>query len=284
MKKILFINVLIWAAMLPIFSQAVWNRIPLTGTEAKIISIARQPGFNVSLNVTFPLGDVSPQNIQLTTLQNAAYSPETMGQLFEKLGGQFFLGSPSGQEQQTVEMSGQMSALPGVGLGMRLGKRFELRAGFEQFRSEWSGQFPVMVFPHEQGQPVPPKTLQGSIHALASGVLLNIETAFFFTGGSLRPYLSGGVRGQFPIHTDSGAEIAGVSLPLEIEVVGTSFSPYAGAGLQWNFWKNAFLKAECTFGQLPGGAYSPAAGAGVGWKFYGQDIQDLQDLQDLQRH
>ena len=267
MKKILFVNALLWAAILPTFSQTVWNRIPLTGSGAKIITVVREPRFNVRLTGTFPMGDISPQNIQSAALQNAAYAPETLGQLFEKLGGEFFLGSPSGQNQQSIEMSGQMRALPGVGLGIRLGRRFEFRAGLEQFRSEWSGQFPVIVFPHEQGQPVPPKTLQGSIHASASGVLINLETAFFITGGSIRPYLSGGIRGQFPMNMDSGAEIAGVSLPLEIEPVETSFSPFAAAGVQWNFWKNAFLDAGCSFGQWPGGDYGPAAEAGIGWRF-----------------
>lgn len=267
MKKILFINALIWATILPSFGQTVWNRIPLTGSEAKIISVVRQPRFNVNFTGTFPVGNVAPQNVQLSSLQNAAHAPEMIEQLFEKLGGEFFIGNLSGQQQQSIEMNGSMSAMPGLGLGMRLDRRFEIRTGLEQFRSEWSGQFPVTVFPHEQGQSVPPKTLQGNVHASASGFLLNIETAFFITAGNVRPYVSGGVRGQFPIQTDSGAEIAGVSLPLSIEPVGTSFSPYAGAGVQWNFWKNAFLDAGCTFGQLPGGGYRPAGAVGIGWRF-----------------
>lgn len=268
MKKILFVNALIWAAILPAFSQTAWNRIPLTGSGAKIISAARQPRFNVSLTGTFSLGNVAPQNIRLHALQTAAYAPEIAEQLFEKLGGEFFPGTPSGQEQQSIEMNGQMSALPGVGLGIRLGRRFELRVSAEQFRSEWSGQFPVMVFPHEQqGQPLQPKTLQGSIHASASGILVNIETAFFITGGNVRPFVSGGVRGQFPVQTASGAEIAGVPLPLSIEPVRTSFSPFAGVGMQWNFWKNVFLDAGCVYGQLPGGDYRATVKAGVGWKF-----------------
>jgi hypothetical protein len=268
MKNILFITALSWAAASSVSGQTVWNNIPLTGAEAKIISAARQPRFNVSLTGAFPLGGISPQNIPLATLQNAAFSPETAGQLFEKLGGQFFIGNPSGQHAQTVELAGQTQAMPGLRLGVRVGSRFEISAAAQHFQSEWSGKFPVMVLSYQQEPPAQPKTLQSSVSASVSGVLLDVETVFFVSGrGIVRPYLKGGARGQFPMQTESRAEIAGVVLPLEIEPVETSFSPFGGAGASWHFWKNAFVDAGCVFGKIPGGDYAPALEASIGWGF-----------------
>lgn len=267
MKKILFINALMLAAMLPIFGQSPWNRIPLTGAEAKILPTANSPKFSISLSAAFPLGGISNQNLEIAEIQNAAFSPGTAEQLFEKLGGQFTLYNPSSQKQSSIQMSGKTSAMPGLRLGVLLGNRFEIRASGQYFKSEWAGEFPVFVtanFPHEPSQP---KTLQGNASASASGMLLDVETIFFIAGrGVVRPYMKGGVRGQFPLQSESGAAIAGVSLPLEIEPLQTEFSPFGGAGARISFLKNAFLEAGLTYAKSAG-RYSAEVGAGLGWRF-----------------
>jgi hypothetical protein len=268
MKKILFINALMLAAMLPIFGQSAWNRIPLTGAQAKILSTANSPKFSISLSAAFPLGGISNQNLEIAALRYAAFTPGTAEQLFEKLGGEFTLYHPSSQKQETIEMSGKTSPMPGLRLGFSLGNHFEIRASGQYFKSEWTGEFSVFVtanFPHEPSQS---KTVQGGASASASGMLLDVETVFFIAGrGVARPYVKGGARGQFPLQSKSSAEIAGVSLPLEIEPLGAEFSPFGGAGARWSFLKNAFLEAGATFGKLPGGDYKPTLEAGIGCAF-----------------
>lgn len=272
MKKSLFFHILMSAILLPLafsslYGQAVWNNLPLTGAEAKIIAGAKSPRFSASLTYNFSLGSVSSQNIPVADVQSAAFTPGAVEQLFEQLGGQFFIGNPSGQPSESVEMSGQMQAMPGLRLGVRAGSRFEIRAGAQHFKSEWSGEFPVFVvanFPHEPSQP---KTLQGSANASASGMLLDVETVFFVGGrGVVRPYVKGGARGQFPLQSESAAEIAGVSLPLEIEPMATEFSPFGGAGARLNFLKNAFVEAGLTYAKSAG-RYSAEVGVGLGWQF-----------------
>lgn len=268
MKKILILNALLWAMnTFPASGQTVWNQLLLTGASAKIITTAKPPRFNISLIGTFPLGGIASQNIEFAAFQNAAFSPEIMGQLFEKFGGPFFVGEPSTSKQQTLEMSGQTQAMPGLRLGLRLGNRFELRAGGQYFQSKWSGEFPVFVLPHQQEYPTPPKTLQGSLNASASGVFAETDLAFFFANGAVRPFVKGGVRGQFALQNSSGASIEGVALPLEISPVETAFSPFGGAGLRVSFLKNGFVEAGCSFGKLPDGDYKPSLEVGVGWGF-----------------
>jgi hypothetical protein len=267
MKKILFINALMLAAMLPAFSQSAWSRIPLTGAQAKILTTANTPKFSISLSAAFPLSGISTQNLEIAALQNAAFAPGTVEQLFEKLGGEFTLYNPSSQKQETIEMSGKTSPMPSLRLGFLLGNRFEIRASGQYFKSEWTGEFPVFVaanFPH---QPSQSKTLQGSANASASGMLLDVESVFFIAGrGVVQPYMKGGLRGQFLQQSESGAEIAGVSLPLEIEPLTTEFSPFGGAGARWNFSKNASLEAGISYAKSAG-RYSGELNAGLGWRF-----------------
>lgn len=269
MKKILILNALFWAMnTFPASGQTVWNQLLLTGASAKIITTAKPPRFNISFTGAFPLGSIASQNIEFAAFQNAAFSPEIMGQLFEKLGGPFFIGGPSSQPTQTVELVGQTQAMPGLRVGLRLGNRFELRAGGQYFQSKWSGEFPVFVLPHFPQEQPQSKTLQGSASASTSGMLLEIDMVFFVAGGGVvRPFVKGGVRGQFALQNSSGASIEGAALPLEVSPVETAFSPFGGAGLQVSFLKNGFVEAGCSFGKLPDGDYKPSLVVGVGWGF-----------------
>lgn len=268
MKKSLYISILMIAGIFhSSFSQITWSQLPLTGSEAKIFPAARQPRFNISLIFSFPTGDIGPQNIAMPALQNAAYAPETAVQLFEKLGGEFMIGNTSGPQKQTVALPGRMQTSPGLQAGARIGSRFEVRVNAQHFRSEWSGVFPVVILPFQEEHPLPPKTTEGSISTSSSGFMVNLETAFFVTRGNVRPYVAGGVSGLFPVQAQSEAEIAGVSLPLNIERAESSFSPLGAVGLRWIFWKNAFLDAGCSYGKLPDGEYHPMARAGAGWAF-----------------
>jgi hypothetical protein len=246
--------------------SAVWSRIPITSVTSKMPEI-RQSRFHIAFTGGFPVGDISSKNVEIADLQNAAFAPETFEQLFEKLGGEFFIGDPNSSEQQSLEMSGQTQFMPGLRLGVRLGNRFEIRAGGQYFQTKWTGEFPLAAISHFPQDPTQPKTLQGNATASASGFLGETDLAFFLTDGAFRPYLKGGVRGQFPTENTIGADIAGVSLPLEINPVETEFSAFGGAGARWNFMKNGFVDAGATYAKLPGGDFQPALEVGVGWNF-----------------
>ncbi|MCW5923266.1 MAG: hypothetical protein KIS77_13045 [Saprospiraceae bacterium] len=271
MKKSLLLRIPISVLVLllvvsSLCAQSIWNNIPLVGAEAKIVPTAKSQRFNVSFIGAFPLGDVPSENVPFADLQKAAFTPGTFEQLFERLGGEFFIGNPSGQPSQSVEMSGTTSAMPGLRLGVRVGKRFEIRAGGQYFQTKWSGTVPVLVMPPFPHDPPQPKTLQGTLSAASSGILAEADLAFFFTEGRVRPYMRGGVRGQFPMQGESGAEIAGVALPLEIEPLATEFSPFGGAGLRWNVAKNIFVEAGASYGKVSGN-FVPSAEFGIGWAF-----------------
>ncbi|MFN0036861.1 MAG: cell envelope integrity protein TolA [Saprospiraceae bacterium] len=248
-----------------------WGSIALVGANVKIdpTTAAPQPRFHIGFIGRFPLGGIAPQNVQLTSLQEAVFAPGTMEQITNQLRGEWFIGELSGQTAQAFEMSGRTQAMLGLGFGLRLGKKFELRVSGQHFKSEWSGDFPVVVFPQPQHLPQPPQILQGTLTASSEGFLADADLAYFIASGRIRPYLEAGVQGQFPTQNESGAELAGVALPLKIEPLGAKFSPFCGAGLQVGFLENGFVKAGVSYGELPGGVYSPSVEVGVGWSFGG---------------
>ncbi|MDO8365146.1 MAG: hypothetical protein Q7T20_00010 [Saprospiraceae bacterium] len=258
-----------------------WERISLDGANFKVLPTApSMPRFHIGLIGSLPLGDINTQSVPMTGLQSAAYAPGTIEQLFEQMQGEFYIGSLSGQSAQNFEMHGTTQAMPGLRLGHRLGNRLELRAGGHYFQSKWSGTFPVVVFSKQQDPPIPPQTLQGSLSASSSGILAEADLAYFFTSGTIRPFVHAGTRGQFPTQNESGATLAGVDLPLETTPLGTAFSPFGGAGMRVSFWENGFIEANTTFGKAPGGDFVPSVGLSVGWRF-GNDNSNEISKDDL---
>lgn len=244
----------------------VWEYISIAGSNSKITPAVARQNLGISLTGSMPLGKQTPQQIEFSELQAAAFDPNIMEQLFEKLGGEFFIGELSGPSTPAIELEGSTQAMPGLKFGLQLPRRFEFQASAQYFRNKWSGSFPVTVFPLDQGTSIP-KTIQGNMTATATGVLATADLAYFVSTGKIQPFIAGGVRGQFPIQTDSGAEIDGVQLPLEIRPLSTRFSPFASVGLRVGLGKNSFAELGCSYGKIPGAGYAPALGAGIGWRF-----------------
>ncbi|MFN0214128.1 MAG: hypothetical protein ACKVT2_07715 [Saprospiraceae bacterium] len=238
-----------------------------SGQSSSNTSPQHSSRFSVSLGGSFPIGSITPRQVQYGQLEQTLYAPGTSEQLFEKTGGPFLLGDISGPISKNFEMQGQTQAMPGLGLGFRLGNNFELRAGGHYFQSKWSGSFPVVVFSEQPGHSQPSKTIQGTLAASSSGVLAETGLSYFFTKGIFRPFVHAGIRGQFPTQNESGATLAGVAIPLETTPLGSSYSPFGGAGLRIGLLKNGFLDANATYAKVPGGGYAPSVGLSAGWRF-----------------
>ncbi len=245
-----------------------WESISLAGANFKVLpTTAPLPRFRISLSGSLPFGDINTQSVPLTSLQAVVYAPGIIETLFEQMHGEFFIGDLTGPKAQAFEMSGTTQAMPGLRLGLRLGNRLELRAGGHYFQSKWSGNFPVVVLSEQQHPSQPPKTLQGNLSASSSGILADADLAYFFTNRTVRPFVQGGIRGQFPTQNNSGATLAGMALPLETTPVGTAFSPFGGAGIRVSILKNGFVEGRAIYAKVPGGDFVPSIALGLGWQF-----------------
>jgi hypothetical protein len=220
--------------------------------------------FCATAGFSAPIGNPDNYIIPTLAIENSAFAPGTFEQIFERLDAEFLIGTPSGEKLPEYEMAGRSEIAPALRLGARLGNRFELRAGGQYFRSKWTGFFPVTVFPTHSN---PQETIQGTLSAFSSGVIAETDLACFLTKGIVRPFISLGVRGQFPLKNETAATIADVPLALETKPVSTGFSPFGGAGIRVAFLKNGILDAGATYAKIPGGGYIPSVQMGLGWQF-----------------
>lgn len=191
-------------------------------------------------------------------------APSVFVPLMERLGGEFSIGAPSGGQNQHFELTGNQTIMPGLWLGLGVGRRFEVRAGGAYFRREWSGAFPITVFPFQGTEPQP---VSGDLQGEASGVMADAELACFFGNGRFRPYLLGGVRGVFTGDYSNSANIAGFELNLPDQAAETDFSPAVGIGIRAGFANKGFADLGISYGKVPGGDYAPAVAIGIGWYF-----------------
>ena len=160
-----------------------------------------------------------------------------------------------------------MQVMPGVRLGVGLGRRFECRAGVQYFQSDWTGTFPVLVFQEGSTQPRP---LEGHVSAKASGLLSEAEMACFFSSGAVKPFVKLGGRVQIPLQNSSEGSVAGATFPVELQKVEMNLAPFGGMGARIGIGKQGYTDFAGTFGKLPGTGYGPALELAFGWKFGGK--------------
>ncbi|MDX1910292.1 MAG: hypothetical protein SFV22_02340 [Saprospiraceae bacterium] len=228
-----------------------------------------QTSFWGGVNAALPLGKLPARHVAQTELDAAVMAPPVFVPLMERLGGEFSIGAPSGGQNQHFELTGDQTIMPGLWLGLGVGRRFEVRAGGAYFRREWSGAFPITVFPFQGTEP---QQVSGDLQGEASGVMADAELACFFGNGRFRPYLLGGVRGVFTGDYSNSANIAGFELNLPDQAAETDFSPAVGIGIRTGFANKGFADLGISYGKVTGGDYAPSLKLGVGWYFVGNAV------------
>jgi hypothetical protein len=202
-------------------------------------------------------------------LNDAVFAdPALFEQLMERLGGEFFIGDPDAATFPGVEMGGENRLIPGLGLGVGFCFGLELGLRLGWFQTSWSGYFPYTVFPFSAGEPT---VMQGVLSASASGLLGDAQARYYLPGRVLRPYIGGGVRGQWALSQSSSADMAGVALPFETTAMPAPiFSVFGDAGLRLNLGRNAYVQAGASYAKGPGSEnYGVMGEAGLGWRFGG---------------
>ncbi len=268
MKKSLLFNTFVGAAalllqLLPASGQTPWSELELSNPRAKI-SAPKRLKYSISPGVMLPLRNELYQKIEMQAIQNAVFEPGTREQLFEKLGGPFLIGPFSNQSTSFISLPGRMQPVAGIQLGISPLKHLEIQAGIRTYRSEWHGDFPVQVM--QQGQTTL-ESRRGNIIASASGVMLNMEVAYFLSGKLLQPFVEAGANWQTNTHTKSSVAIENIAIPVKTGLAGASFSLRGGAGLRANAGRHVFIDAACAFGKIPGGRYAGMAELALGWRF-----------------
>jgi hypothetical protein len=238
--------------------------------DRSLISVPAANGPRLHLAVG-ALGSLQPASITLAgpevanALAEAVFSnPLLFEHLFEALGGEFAFGDMSGHIPG-IAMSGSSQIIPGLGIGLGLCSDLEIGLSIHSFQMEWKGTFPYTVFPGGTGRA---QRYEGSLSASAFGLLGDVQARYYLPGRVVRPYLGGGARGQWVLQSSSSAEMAGVSLPFEMNPVSSNtFSVYGDAGLRLNLGRNAYLQAGASYARVPGAEYAVMGEVGLGWRF-----------------
>lgn len=244
--------------------EAVRSMIPAESRHHS--QTTRQTYFVVSLTGSVPFGDLNPQTVGLPELQGVLFAPSLFPQLMERLGGEFYPGSITGETAVNYTLEGRASFSPGLRIGLGIGERFEIRAQGQRFQNEWSGRFPVTVFPFEGSAPY---TLQGSLNGSTQGFIAESDLTFFLSTGTVQPYLKAGGRGFFHTENRRWAAVGGMDLPLEAPATTSTYSAFGGGGVRIGFLSNGFVELGATYGKVPGAGYLPALDFAAGWRFGG---------------
>lgn len=223
--------------------------------------------FSAAPSMLYPLSSPDTRTVEFNALQEAVFAPGVHGVLLEKLQGEYFIGTVSSTQKQPALLEGSYRLMPGIRLGLGLGQRFEIQTGAHYFKTRWSGTFPLTVLSQEG---TPPRAVDGNLYAAASGVMAEADLTFFLTNGAIQPFLKAGARAQFPTHNSSGGDVAGVSLPVDIQAIETGIAPYGGLGARLRLGRNGFADLAGTYGKIPGGGYAPAVALSAGLKFGGK--------------
>ncbi len=224
--------------------------------------------FTVAPSASYPLSHPDARTMEFNALQEAVFAPDVFPQLFERLQGEFVIGNIHSTQNQPVALEGSSQIMPGIRFGLGLGRRIEVQTGAQYFKSEWSGNFPVTVFSHENTQP---KVIQGNLYAAASGILAEADVVYFLSKGAFQPFVKAGARAQIPTQNSSGGDLVGVSIPVEMPGLELSIAPFGGLGVRLGLGANGYADFTGTYGKIPGGGYAPALDVSVGLKFGGSD-------------
>ncbi len=230
-----------------IAAQSPWERINLTGYEAKIIRI--NPRFHIGIQGQFPLNRPDALQVDGPALQQELLTPEVFENLFETLGGEFFIGEFTGPITQEFSLKGRLQPMPGLTAGFRMGKHMELQTGLSLFRVNWSGSFPYSVIPAD-GQP--PFTEQGKLTATSEGVITDLALAAYFTETAFRPFVRAGVRGQFVIDQRGTARLGTATVSRNISPVEQTIQPFGGLGYRFVPTPRFAINLGANFSRLPG--------------------------------
>lgn len=203
----------------------------------------------------------SPEN--MARIEQSLYQqPALREHLFERLGGEFWFGTPSQPGAFTSTHTTVHRSL-GLQLTLPLGRRWAVQAGVSKGHHIATAIFPVTVFGHQNGQT---KQEQGDLRTEMTGIHVNGAGRLYLSGfGILRPYTGVGLEYSRYKSGDFEAGLAGVSWMFDAPTtetywamslpLGLSFQPHTwpvfaeiGGGVQWSLRGRMEWSAQVTVG------------------------------------
>lgn len=222
----------------------------ITGASYKVLPVTNRSKTMLGLSgrITTPQNPdrrlFTPENMARTE-QSLYQQPALREQLFERLGGEFWFGTPS-QPGAFTDTHTTMHRSMGLQLTLPLGRRWAIQAGVSKGHHTATAIFPVTVFGHQNGQT---KQEQGNLRTEMTGIHINSGGRFYLSGsGMLRPFAGAGLEYSRYKSSDFEAGLAGVSWAFGAPVTETywAVSLPLGLSVQPHAWP--------VFAEIGGGA------------------------------
>lgn len=241
-------------------------RMLLPNPTNQTVTTAHIWQFTIALNGSWLPGKVPVGTTTLAAVRQGALAPGTFEQLYETLGGEFFIGQTAGAASpQSVILRGDRPICPGITVGLRHKKRFEANLGTQYVTITQTGQFPVVVFGSDASQN---KILAGTITRKTNQMFVQVNARFFLGNKAVQPFIKGGLSGWLLLRSDTEAVIHGVTMLLDTgSTQKTRCAAVGGAGLRIGLGKHVFVEMACALAKWADNRYRPGFELGLGAGF-----------------
>lgn len=206
----------------------------LTGPGYKLYS---PPGAHVyflpEAGITYSKGDglSSYDGGGIEQLHHSIYSdPALLEQLFEKLGGEFFIGTFSAPAS-LEDFRQERGLYKGISGGLLLSPRWQVEGSLGFHQSRITARFPLTAFSPETYEPY---SLEGKVSTETTYTEAGLGAAYNFAAGAVRPFAGLGLHYSGARPGVTQAHIAGVAIDMEQQEAFHAFGPYLSGGLSWN--------------------------------------------------
>ncbi len=163
-------------------------------------------------------------------LHQSIYSdPALLEQLFNKLGGEFFIGTFSAPAT-LGDFRQERGLYKGISGGLLLSPRWQVEGSLGFHQSRITARFPLTAFSPETYEPY---SLEGKVSTETRHTEAGLGAAYNFAAGALRPFAGLGLHYSAARPGATQAHIAGVAIDMEQQEAFHAFSPYLSGGLSW---------------------------------------------------
>lgn len=255
------------------FGQNSLSTIYLPGPGSKMAPVENEKRFSVmpEFGYLFPhqSGIESYNGGGMDGLKHKIYSqPQLLEQLFEKLGGEFVLGSLSGvAEIENFQQNG--SNYFGISGAYRLNNYLATAIHFSAYKTQVTAEFPFLVFDEMTFEPV---TRKGDLSTDLQNHVLQLSGNYYPIQGNIQPFAGVGVIYSSTKVSETKAQIGGVAFDLSENPAMNSLGVSFNAGLSVNIFSHVVVQLNGRLFSVSspdsnGMVWNKSLGGGIGVRF-----------------
>lgn len=269
-SKVLLLSFFVMSAFPGLQAQKPAPKPPTVTPEVNVVKpeakkVKEFARWQITVGMQLPFRKPNDRFVDQVTVMNFMTAPGTYEQIFDHLGGTFYVGPPDPPILSAITLSSDYLLIPGIGLTYRHSRFIESFFRFHYYQTKFSSRFPITVSPQDPiGNPY---TVTGGLDVRTQGLIADVGLVALLTPGKIRPMVRSGVRAQLAIDHESNLYVHDLTYSWPSKADKNVFLPYAGAGIRFEFGRNICLDAGLNFGYLPALKWRVHGDVGIGVRF-----------------